>query len=115
LWARRGSTTERNELFYSPTAILANFSARILLCYALGIIDKRQRQDLDAIRNIRNVFAHRVKNLSFDHTLIAKECRTLKSAETAGFPPRETYITNCLALYTEIIVAFTALLEKETS
>src|SRR5262249_12368025 len=52
---------------------LNSFSSKIITGYALGIYDESMRNDLQIVRNIRNVFAHSKKLIQFDHPLIVKE------------------------------------------
>ena len=58
------SNTLEQKLFgrYGP---LATFSAKIDIAYAMGKLTAAGRQDLHAIRNIRNAFAHASKRLHF--------------------------------------------------
>jgi mannitol operon repressor len=46
------------KLLDGPTAPLATFSSRITMAYALGLIDTKEKGTIDAIRKIRNEFAH---------------------------------------------------------
>jgi len=52
---------------------LNSFSSKIIVGYALGIYDEGMRNDLNIVRNIRNVFAHSKRLIQFDHPLIVKE------------------------------------------
>ena len=45
---------------------LGSFSARIELCYALGLLPGQARRDLHLIRKIRNDFGHVAKPLAFE-------------------------------------------------
>ncbi len=56
---------------------LSSFFVKIHLGFAFGLLDKQNRDNLDIIRSIRNVFAHAPKAVSFRTPLIAKECRKL--------------------------------------
>lgn len=57
---------------------LATFSARIRAAYCLGLVSKEQFDDLNVIRKIRNQFAHRLHDLSFDDNKIRDWCNSLK-------------------------------------
>lgn len=61
----------REKLFegYGP---VATFSAKIDIAYAFGIIDQDTRQTLNALREIRNAFAHNTAGVHFGHQDIAK-------------------------------------------
>ena len=48
----------------------ATFSVNIEVAYAMGKIDAAVRDDLNAIRKVRNEFAHTVKHLHFGSTEI---------------------------------------------
>lgn len=58
---------------------LGSFSSKIILAFAMGIIDKPTYNDLNSIRNIRNVFAHSVLNVSFETPQVTRECENLQS------------------------------------
>ena len=68
--------TEKDELF-SGFGPLASFSSQIKMAYALGVIGKKTRKDLDTIRLIRNVFAHAQKPVSFRTHVITAGCKLL--------------------------------------
>jgi DNA-binding MltR family transcriptional regulator len=54
--------------FYGP---IGNFAARIQLAYVYGLISKPTYEDLERLREIRNVAAHTSQNFSF-HNIIEK-------------------------------------------
>ncbi len=72
------SKTLQKRLFegYGP---LSSFAARIDLAFALDVIPAGVRADLEAIRAIRNAFAHSEKILHFDDPAIADRCRKLST------------------------------------
>lgn len=47
-------------LFGGANSALANFSSRIHMSYGLGLVNKSEYRYLNAIRKIRNEFAHRL-------------------------------------------------------
>ncbi len=57
---------------------LSTFSAKIDSAYALGLITKDMKRDLDTIRKIRNYFAHNWNVVSFDDSPVSDFCRNLK-------------------------------------
>ena len=71
---RSGEKT--NELFMGQGE-LARLSSRIKFAYALKLIDNDLRRNLDYIREIRNVFAHRVAPTRFTTPEVAATCRLL--------------------------------------
>jgi hypothetical protein len=58
--------TQADELLTGFHAPLGTFSARILAAYSLGLIEKREMQEAQIIRKIRNEFGHAWDRLSFD-------------------------------------------------
>jgi DNA-binding MltR family transcriptional regulator len=75
------TSAEEKELF-GGTAPLSTFAAKIKVAYALRLIDKTFRDDLDRVRKIRNVFAHKVKPIHFSHPDVADWCFKLKLAQS---------------------------------
>ncbi|NQV22182.1 MAG: hypothetical protein HQ511_12280 [Rhodospirillales bacterium] len=85
---------------------LASFSSKIRIGYALGVYGKHTRDDLNAIREIRNAFAHARKALLFNTKEITDVCdlltvigRTPSLTEFAGIKlppvtPRENFIAS---------------------
>lgn len=84
---RNLSSDQRRELF-EGTAPLSTFSARIAISYALAIVDKSIKSDLDLVRQIRNAFAHTIKPLNFDTPVIADCCKRLLAPEELH-PPKK--------------------------
>ncbi len=75
---------------YGP---LATFSARIDLAYGLGYIAPLQRRDLHLIRKIRNIFAHRTGEVTFDDDDISSRCLELHhDVYNENLPPRKKFI-----------------------
>jgi hypothetical protein len=75
---------------YGP---LATFSARIDLAYGLGYIAPLQRRDLHLIRKIRNIFAHRTGEVTFDDDDISSRCLELHhDIYNENLPPRKKFI-----------------------
>jgi hypothetical protein len=105
---QRMSDEDREALFFSPTAPLQTFSAKFRLGHAIGMYGLKLREQLETIRRIRNVFAHSVRPLQFDHPLIKKEMGTLRdiSLKDVGMPSlaqlvselRAKFIANCADL-----------------
>jgi hypothetical protein len=95
---------EFEKLYYGPGSLLSTYSSRIKIGRCLGIYAEKLNGILDTIRRIRNVFAHSVVPLGFDHELIAKECEKLPEAKlktelSKGLNPhRERYLAICVNL-----------------
>ena len=89
---------------------LGTFSARISTAYLLGLIDQKMRADLDAIRKIRNDFAHKRHHLRFSDQSIKDKCNNLRGARVfeigSGFPitnPRDRYLVTVSLLTYDLI------------
>jgi DNA-binding MltR family transcriptional regulator len=63
---------------------LSTFSSKIALAYSLGLIDDDVRRNADYIREIRNVFAHRLAPTNFRTREVAGVCKLLKLGELEG-------------------------------
>jgi DNA-binding MltR family transcriptional regulator len=55
-----------------------NFAVKIRLAYALGVYGPATRDDLEIMRNIRNLFAHDRGHLTFDDREASALCDQLK-------------------------------------
>ena len=79
---------------------LSSFYGNIYLAYAMEIIDDTERDDLNTIRTLRNVFAHAMTYVTFSRPEISNKCSTLVSryveaiplVETSGSEERRRYI-----------------------
>jgi DNA-binding MltR family transcriptional regulator len=65
------------QLLEGFNAPLGTFSARIKMAYSLGLVTKRQYEDLEQLRRIRNEFAHNWEPISFNDQKIAAHIRAL--------------------------------------
>lgn len=72
---------ERN--IFGPEMPLSTFSSKIKISYALGICDKRQFNNLDAIRHIRNAFSHSKRPRDFSTQEISKMCEFIEPKKFA--------------------------------
>jgi heme exporter protein D len=61
------SAARRDALFEGINAPLSSFSARIEVAFAAGIFSNEARVALHFVRKIRNAFAHRIEQITFDH------------------------------------------------
>ncbi|MFW1945318.1 transcriptional regulator [Acinetobacter guillouiae] len=59
-------------------APLGTFSSKIDACYALGLIDEHEYNEINLIRKIRNEFAHTVYNADFNIQKVKDLCMTFK-------------------------------------
>ena len=72
---RQLSKEDLNRIFdASQNGFLSSFSAQIRLAYALEYITDSQYADLLLINDIRNVFAHSLHDITFNHPSLAQDC-----------------------------------------
>jgi hypothetical protein len=69
------SEKEQKNLFES--ALLASFSAKIDIAFALNLVGDKVRCDLSNLNRIRNRFAHYLQVRDFDHPEVAGLCDAL--------------------------------------
>jgi DNA-binding MltR family transcriptional regulator len=94
------------EQLTQPGGLLASFNSVIQLAYVLGLINKVEREHLDRIRAIRNVFAHAMRPIGFHMDIIAKEANKLPLRKdfTDKYPEctaRERFVFFALQMDTE--------------
>ncbi len=63
----------------APKAALEDFSDRIKAAYCLNLLTKTEYDDLNTIRKIRNLCAHRLHDFSFDDQEVQDRCNSLTS------------------------------------
>lgn len=90
-------------VFDGEAAPLGNFSARIKLARAMGVVGSAVEDHLNRIRRIRNQFAHSALKIDFQHPLIAAEIEGLLDDDGNGWKPeftveRRRYIGTSIAL-----------------
>ena len=87
-------------LFDAGSAPLSSFSAKIRLCYALGLVSKNTHADLHRVREIRNDAAHFEKrrgagfDTGFATQSVVDRCRAfrlLPAEITQTWPPRAIF------------------------
>ncbi|SRR5258708_6702206 len=71
-----------NDLF-APMGPLSNFSQRIAIAYAFGLISEKQYRDFQIIRRIRNHFAHHPMDTTFETKEIKEAAAGLSMMEQA--------------------------------
>ena len=82
-------------------APLGTLSARSAACFAMGLITDKEKSECDRLRDIRNLFAHRVK-VSFSDQKLRDLCANLTmSAKDYGdvrVDPRGQFTTSAVAM-----------------
>lgn len=67
------NSKEVENLFEGPYAPFGSLSGKTQAAFVMGLITRSERDQIDAVRGVRNVFAHEA-NASFNHPKIAKIC-----------------------------------------
>jgi hypothetical protein len=70
-----------HERMFNPSGPVGSFSAQITLGFMLKLYDEQAWRDLDAIRGIRNDFAHQTEIGSFSQQRISARCRSLRACD----------------------------------
>ena len=74
---RKLTESEQKDMF-GPDAPLGSFSAKIRAGYALRLFGPLTRTELDAIREVRNAFAHTRRRIYFTTPEVAAVCKRIK-------------------------------------
>jgi DNA-binding MltR family transcriptional regulator len=70
--------SDRHDALFKKTgAPLSTFSSRIEIAYAIGLISNEMRLAFHLIRDVRNAFAHRIEQITFDYLTVADMIKTL--------------------------------------
>lgn len=64
----------KKELLHGPMAPLGTLSARISMTYSLGLIQSGEADEANAIRKVRNEFAHSWQGKTFEEGKIREIC-----------------------------------------
>lgn len=89
------SRTIDSDLFKGNGA-LSNFDSKIKIAFYLGLISKHELTNITYLQRIRNRFAHRIINISFDSNDISNMCSNFNIPkncflpENIPFPNKET-------------------------
>lgn len=107
------NTTKKDELLDpDENGPLSSFSARISLCYRLGIIDAEFARALHLVRKIRNDFAHEVSDAKLDvppHRERVRELIKVVSSTEMFTDVREIYFFDRSGMSADFFVALTIL------
>ena len=93
--------SERHEgLFERTGAPLSSFSAKIEMCFAVGTLSNQARLAMHLIRDVRNAFAHRIEQITFDHPTVATmiQARIMSSLKKPGRSNRDMFIDSFSAV-----------------
>jgi DNA-binding MltR family transcriptional regulator len=89
-----------DSLFDGANAPLSSFSAKIEMCFAVGVISNSARLAMHLIREVRNEFAHRIEQIAFDHPTVANmvQTRILSELKKPGRSNRDLFIDSFTAV-----------------
>ena len=96
---------------------LSGFYSKIHLGYALGLYSKSFTEELDAIRHIRNAFAHSPRRITFETEQIVNECAKFRIRDASEQPPtfsapRGQFVEACASV-AKVLLAKVALRELQ--
>jgi hypothetical protein len=107
---RKLSTDDRQRLFGFDGPV-GTFSNRILVAYALGLIDSNDRRQFDLLREMRNACAHSRIPLTFDTKELGDVTRLMVPEEMReglqGAKLRATFILVCALLFVLLVTGKT--------
>ena len=92
------------ERLFGPVGPLSSFSQRIAVAYAFGLIAKQQYTDFEAVRQVRNHFAHHPLDATFataevqkhvSATSIYKDNEAMESHQAVPTKYRIAYLLTC--------------------
>jgi hypothetical protein len=97
------------ESLTSDKGPFGTFAAKIIAGYAFGLYDEAVKDDLDAVRTIRNAFAHSRRLLDFNDPLIIREMLStkilykegkaiLRESEVSSDDAKSAYLNICFSL-----------------
>lgn len=72
---------DRKALFHNGGAPLRTFSSRILIAKAVGLVSATMADELNRVREIRNMFAHALLSVDFAHPEVDAYCEGLKPGQ----------------------------------
>ena len=67
------NSKEVSSLFDDAFAPLSSLSGKAKMAYCMGLITKAEWKCIDAVRKVRNIFAHHI-DADFSHPLVKKMC-----------------------------------------
>lgn len=79
--------------FHAP---LGTFSAKMLACYSLGLIEEREYLEIGIIRKIRNEFGHSFEEISFESERIKAQIQRLPFQQGSGRSTFNDAVANLL-------------------
>lgn len=81
---------ETKKLFDGSYAPFGALSGKTQAAFLMGLITRRERDEIDALRGVRNVFAHEM-DASFEHPKIARICNR-EVVNSGRMVPRDEFL-----------------------
>ena len=105
--SKLGGRDDASTILFGDGAVLHDFNAKIKMAYILEIIGKRTTADVQAIRAIRNAFAHSTLVIDFDTPEVTEVISLISIPDREpmtmeGISPndaRERFIQSCFRLH----------------
>ena len=91
----RNLSGDETDRLFGPDQPLGSLSAKIKLAYAMDLCNRHDAQNLEAIRAIRNAFAHDAKPMSFKTPEVNEVCYHLHVPDSFGasrYHPKQRYL-----------------------
>lgn len=99
------------EYMFGSGAPLRPFSAKIRIGFALKVFGPNTRDNLDAIREVRNSFAHTMSPISFDTPEVANVCKRITILDLSdprdimkNAPTRSRFVTTAVCFASEFFL-----------
>lgn len=99
-----GSKKQKKQIF-DFNGSLGTFSSKIIMSYSLGLLSPLAQQDIQAIRKIRNEFAHTTEVISFDQESVKNACNNFNYNISIDSTPR--------AQFMNVVSALSGLIERQ--
>jgi DNA-binding MltR family transcriptional regulator len=75
----------KKSILESSLSPLNSFSNKIKMSYCLGLIDKKQFNNLKFIKEVRNIFAHSLDDVNFNNKKIIELCKKIDIPRIPGY------------------------------
>jgi hypothetical protein len=76
-----------DKLFSDTNGILSTFASKIQMADALGLIGPETKGDIERVKEIRNIFAHAQRPVTFRNKRVAHICAVM--AAPKRYPPND--------------------------
>lgn len=84
-------TKVKDSLLNGGNAPLGTFSAKNKICYSFGFITKKEYDEINQIRQIRNKFAHELMEMTFSDSPVKDFCLNLNAETPDDYKKEKKY------------------------